>query len=999
MSYKDDVKGTAKRTSEKKYPIKATRNEEFPNRRFLAHIHGCILSIEDRSNSLREITFRCEHKTYDFTIGKTTYNLIGTLKPLVVFDAIIDVSLGTRLGLAVTTPEQYQLFEAFESLSEKLDGIRTWLSFSEDERSSVLAQRCHAAYPLVPQREDSNDPYRKMLARYQFTKRTYPERQQAIIDNIIRSSGNGGRSASHSLKKLEYLINISTASLNRRCSSYHELARTMDQMVHGQTKAKQRLLLSAVTSSKKAHHGFKAIIVGPTGFGKEALALAFAKGLGQPYEILPLAGLSSAVEVAGLDSSFEYSAPGLFADTFLQHGTTDMTLILTGLDHLGTGTNNGDPRHAISGLFKENAQLDDQYLDAPKDCRNSVIIATVESTRSLPEYLLSNATVIHLEPYTVNDKEQIVTQFIFPKLLHDFGIPANSVSFTRGALRRVVTETTELGMDGIRQNVETCAGVMSLHLQEHKEALAVIDEAFLDQCLTPFHHTDHPVYRFNKYQHLYQPEVKEAFLRACDELSDDQLDTATRRTLQRQLKILSALVPNPHAAANIDPSELRAKLDETHYGQVEVKNRLVNAIAAHSRRGASVAGIRFGFCGPAGSGKSSFGESLAKARSVPYIKLPLNGMVDPECLKGSQHNEGRVMAELTRVGTLSAVVLLDEVDKCGHLVSEALVDLLDDSSLFLDNFLGFPVRLDAVQFIATFNDASNVDPLVLDRLTLIEVPGYNLAEKSEIIKSYLLPSFQKQYALHSLTADDEVIRFLISGYCRSVCIRDAKKAVKTLTEALVGTHPEQDEFILTKEEITSVLGAPEYHDVVPTFNMPGCANALGVCGNYGLVFPVEVLLTEEEGLTTTGLAQEATQESVRVALAMIRHVFHQSKAGSGFHIHIGQGGIPKDGPSAGLAIAVAILSAILKIPVPSKHCFTGELDLYGNILPVGGIPTKIQAAFLSGCTRVFIPFGNMNEIDKRGIDSYPIEIISVSRVKEVVDAVFPGMFQSQDNGQ
>lgn len=988
MSYVVDSRTAAERAAAKKYPITAPGKAKLTGKKFLAHVHGVILSVTAQE-TVSLVSYRADdHKNYDFFIGAGTCNLIGDLAPLTIVDAIIDCSNAMRFALVLAAPEQYSLFDAYDSLSEKVEGTREWLSLSNSEQESILLQRTGALYPIVRTSGDSDDLFQKLLVRYRFTKATYSTTQQAAIDDLIRRSGSDSGYGNRTKKKLEYLLSVSPVSSISRCSSYQELANTLDELVYGQATAKQKLLLTAISSAKKTPRGFKVVIVGPSGSGKETLALALAKGLKLPYAQHSLAGISSAVELVGLDSSYWGSEPGPFAEIFKSFRTSEITLILSCLDQLGTGTNNGDPRHAISGLMKEKSELLDQYLDIPEDCSNTVIVVTASSTRNVPKYLLADAEIIRMDPYSLEDKENIVNCYLLPQLLEKYGFPSNSIHFTKEALYRIVTETRELGMDQVRQNVDACIGYLKMLEESGKKTSGAIDEAFLDECLTPFHYTEHPVYRYNKYQHLYQPEVKEEFLHVYEELSDDQLEPGKRRVLLRKLEILSTLFFCPDMSSRFDIEGLRARLDQTLFGQDEAKDCLVNAINAQMRQGATISGVRLGFSGPAGSGKTSLAAAIALTYGVPLIKLSLNGAIDPAIIKGTPYEAGRIMSELAKVGSLEAVILLDEVDKCGPLVSKALVDLLDDSHQFTDNLFGFPSNLSSVHFITTFNDPTQVDPLVMDRLTVIEVPGYTFTELSTITKSYLLPSLAKAHAVDKIVMDDDAILYLIRGHCPSIGVREVKKACNRIIEALLRNHPSQNQFAITADTITQVLGAPTYHSVMSCSPTPGCANALGVHGNYGTSFPIEVLLTDDDRATITGLAQDGVVESVKDAIAFINHTYPDFKIKGGVHIKIGTGGVKKDGPSAGLAIVMALLSASYGRPIDSKYAFTGEVSLFGSVMPVGGIHLKVHAAFLAGHKTVFIPAANAADIERRSLNSYPVELIPVQSVEDVVRHVF-----------
>lgn len=454
-----------------------------------------------------------------------------------------------------------------------------------------------------------------------------------------------------------------------------------------------------------------------------------------------------------------------------------------------------------------------------------------------------------------------------------------------------------------------------------------------------------------------------------------------------------------------DLPHVRSVLSETHYGMEKVKLQIMRALAAYNV-GSCHTGIRLHLTGAPGTGKSSIARSLARALGLPCCYISLNGVDDSITIHGSSRNYdngdcGRIVKEFYRIGSTHCVMVLDEIDKMdainrskGSDVGTALLDLLDDSGFFTDQFMELPIDVSNVIFIATSNDASRVPHTLRDRMLEIEVPSYSREEKIHIARNYIAPKYVMELGLSDhIRFDKTAFHILVDSYGLNCGLRDIDKALRTVCNDTILTHYDtvrSGSVRITAKTVENVLGAaPPARGNFPEKIQPGLVRALAVSGNTGLSFPVEASLTKESsGMVITGLPSDVVTDSCRLALANVRR-YIPAATKSDLHVHFGEGAVRKDGPSAGVSIFMAILSAVTGQTVPADVAFTGEIDLFGNVFAVGGIPEKYEAAKRSGCTRMYIPTSCLEQaLSEKDPNDQSVELIPVRRLDELVDAFF-----------
>ena len=486
-------------------------------------------------------------------------------------------------------------------------------------------------------------------------------------------------------------------------------------------------------------------------------------------------------------------------------------------------------------------------------------------------------------------------------------------------------------------------------------------------------------------------------------------DAAETATLRNYLECMVHLPWSKQSRDNLDLDQARAILDHDHYGLDRIKERIIEYLAVRKLK-KKMKGPILCFVGPPGVGKTSLGRSIARAVGRQFHRISLGGVRDEAEIRGHRRTyvgsmPGRIIQGLQQAGTCNPVFMLDEVDKLGSDFrgdpSSALLEVLDpeQNHTFRDNYLGVSFDLSNVMFIATANQLDPIQPAFLDRMEVIELTGYTEEEKLEISNRHLLP---RQIAENGLTADqirfsDESLRQMISRYTREAGLRGLKRQVsrvcrKVATRVAKG-HEEMSR--VTAGNLTRFLGAAMR---IPEENLDkdrvGVATGLAWTPTGGEILFVEAMVMKGKGeLILTGTLGDVMRESARAALSFARsraaefNIDESRFSTHDIHIHIPEGAIPKDGPSAGVTMALAMISVLTDTPIRRNVALTGEITLRGNVLPVGGVKSKILAARRAKIDTVVLPRINGKDVDE--LPSYvrrDIEFKLVDQVDEVLKA-------------
>lgn len=470
---------------------------------------------------------------------------------------------------------------------------------------------------------------------------------------------------------------------------------------------------------------------------------------------------------------------------------------------------------------------------------------------------------------------------------------------------------------------------------------------------------------------------------------------------------------------SLDIKKARKILDEDHYGLEKAKERILEFLAVRKLSKEKRSNILC-FVGPPGTGKTSVAKSIARSMGRKFVRLSLGGVKDEAEIKGHRRTyigafPGQIIQMIKRAQTKNPVFLLDEIDKLGSDFrgdpSSALLEVLDpeQNSEFVDHYIDAPFDLSEVFFITTANVTHTIPPALLDRMEVIPFSGYTVYEKLEIAKNHLI---KKQLKLHGLSTkdvvfDDESILAIINEYTREAGVRNLEREIASILRKvahIVVRDKKHPNIKMTPEKVKEFLGAPRYKDTsVMKEDEIGAAIGLAWTQNGGEILIVEARLMPGKGnIELTGQMGEVMRESAKAALSFIRsNLKRLSIQESNFklqdvHIHIPEGAIPKDGPSAGITMAVALVSAFTKIKVRHIIAMTGELTLRGKVLPVGGIKEKILAAKLHNIREVIIPRDNerdlkeVNEQIKEGMKFHLVDNLEeVFKIALVDDPFMP----------
>ncbi|HEY1162757.1 MAG TPA: endopeptidase La [Candidatus Dormibacteraeota bacterium] len=454
---------------------------------------------------------------------------------------------------------------------------------------------------------------------------------------------------------------------------------------------------------------------------------------------------------------------------------------------------------------------------------------------------------------------------------------------------------------------------------------------------------------------------------------------------------------NVRSDDNYDLAEARRILDEDHTGLGDVKERIIEFLAVRKlrkERGLEVLGGRgsgaiITLVGPPGVGKTSLGESVARALGRKFTRVSLGGIRDEADIRGHRRTyvgalPGRIVRALKEAGTKNPVIMLDEIDKVGNDwrgdPSSALLEVLDpaQNNTFRDHYLEVDLDLSEVLFIPTANVSETIPAPLLDRMELIRLDGYTEEEKVAIARDHLLKRQVKQAGLNpeEVTVTEEALMKVITEHTREAGVRNLERELGKMTRKVatkVATKALTPPVAITPERVREFLGKPKFdNEVAARTAVPGVATGLAVTGTGGDVLFVEATSTNSNGsganLTLTGQLGDVMKESAMIALSFVRSHTDQLKiaadaADRAFHIHVPEGAVPKDGPSAGVTMTTAIVSLLTGRPVRSTVGMTGEVTLQGLVLPIGGVKQKVLAAHRMGLTEVILPKRNEKDLD------------------------------------
>ncbi len=500
--------------------------------------------------------------------------------------------------------------------------------------------------------------------------------------------------------------------------------------------------------------------------------------------------------------------------------------------------------------------------------------------------------------------------------------------------------------------------------------------------------------------------------REMDRLAGMHPSSAEYSIVRTYLDWLAVLPWEKSSRDRLDLRRARKILDADHYDLEKIKERILEYLAVRKLK-KDMKGPILCFAGPPGTGKTSLGKSIAKALGREFVRISLGGVHDEAEIRGHRRTyvaamPGRVIQGLRKAGSNNPVFMLDEVDKLGADFrgdpSAALLEVLDpeQNATFRDHYLDVDFDLSKVMFIATANQLDTIPAPLLDRMEIIELAGYSEEEKVTIAKKYIIP---KQVDAHGLTNkliqfDDEAVRRVVADYTREAGLRNFERELATVCRKVARKHAEGNKSLTTvvPEMLADMLGPPKFfREVADRTGTPGVSTGLAWTPTGGEILFIEASGMPGKGtLTLTGLLGESMRESAQAALSFLRS--HAQALGldagkitkTDVHIHVPAGAVPKDGPSAGVAISAALISLFSNRAIHQELAMTGEVTLTGRVLPVGGVREKVLAARRAGITTVLIPRHNEKDLIELPAEvKADVTFHAVDTLEDVVKLLFP----------
>ncbi len=512
-------------------------------------------------------------------------------------------------------------------------------------------------------------------------------------------------------------------------------------------------------------------------------------------------------------------------------------------------------------------------------------------------------------------------------------------------------------------------------------------------------------------------EVQQKAMEELDKLRYTPPMSPEYTVVRNYLDWILALPWHKRTKDNLNLRKAQKILNADHYGLQKPKERILEHLAVLTLM-KRVKGPILCFVGPPGVGKTSLGRSIARALGRRFVRISLGGVRDEAEIRGHRRTyigsmPGRIIQSLKKAGTKNPVFLLDEVDKMSVDFrgdpSSALLEVLDpeQNRNFSDHYLEVDFDLSEVLFITTANVKHNIPEPLLDRMEVIDLPGYLEYDKLEIARQFLIPKQLKETGLSAekVTFTDSAVLMIIRQYTREAGVRELERSISNICRKIAKDmvlHGRQKKYRVTAKNVPGYLGVPKYTEKqAEKTDQVGIATGLAWTEFGGDILQIEVTLMEgKSGLTLTGKLGDVMKESAQAALSYIRSntgmlgVDPKFFDGHEIHIHVPEGAIPKDGPSAGITMATAMISALTQKPVSRNVAMTGEITLRGNVLPIGGLTEKLLAARRSGIKKVIIPEQNrkdLKEIPARVLRG--MEIVLVNHMTDVLRQAFANGFQ------
>lgn len=512
---------------------------------------------------------------------------------------------------------------------------------------------------------------------------------------------------------------------------------------------------------------------------------------------------------------------------------------------------------------------------------------------------------------------------------------------------------------------------------------------------------------------------KEKLLKEADKLTKLPPSSQEAFVIKNYLDTVLDLPWGKYTKAKLSLDKAEGVLEKEHYGLKKVKERILEFLAVHILN-PEIKGQIICLAGPPGIGKTSIAKSIAKAMGRKYARVSLGGVRDEADIRGHRKTyvgamPGRIITALQQAGSANPLILFDEIDKlCSDIKgdpSSAMLEVLDSeqNNAFRDHFLEVPFDLSKAVFITTANNVSAIPKPLLDRMEVIELPSYTAEEKFHIAREHLVPKQMKEHGLKAtqLKITDAALNDIIAYYTKEAGVRSLERSIASVCRKAARkiASGEAKRISVKNTDVESYLGIRKYlSDLSSKKDQVGMVNGLAWTSVGGVLMPLEVLVLKGSGkIEVTGSLGDVMKESAKLAVSYVRSVaekyginpeFHKE---NDIHIHAPEGAIPKDGPSAGVTMTTALVSALAEIPVRADVAMTGEITLHGKVLPIGGLREKTMAAYKAGIKTVVIPVDNKADLEE--VDDVVKEAITFVYAEELTDVLDTALIKKSRKGR
>lgn len=502
-------------------------------------------------------------------------------------------------------------------------------------------------------------------------------------------------------------------------------------------------------------------------------------------------------------------------------------------------------------------------------------------------------------------------------------------------------------------------------------------------------------------------EARKEAEKVLNRMKQEGKDSHEYGMLYDYLDFVTSLSWKTEEQTEINLQEAEEILDEDHYGLKKVKDRIIQQLAVMALNKKQSGSILL-FVGAPGTGKTSIGQSIAKALHREYVRISLGGIRDEAEIRGHRRTyvgamPGRIMEGMKRSKAQNPVMVLDEVDKLakdyGGDPASALLEVLDPEQnySFTDHYMNVPYDLSNVFFVCTANSTDTIPEPLLNRMEVIQFPGYTPVEKFHIARKHLLPKAMKAMGIkaQNLKVTDGALEKVIAEYTAESGVRGLKKQIDVLCRhaAVKLVKGEQKSITVNEKRVQEFLGQGIIHDTILKHPQPGVMTGLAWTSAGGEILFIETSFTKGSGkIIITGQLGDVMKESAQIAITLVKKRY-PDKADlfkeNDLHIHVPSGAVPKDGPSAGITLVTALTSLVTDTPINPEYAMTGEVSLRGGVMPIGGLPEKLMAAQRAGIKKVLIPAENERDLEEVAEEvKEKLEIVPVETVEQVMKLVF-----------